>query len=91
MKMFHLSSPLCGVPKGPEVTGDHDGHYLSDNRAVTVRELAKNGGKADWSAHQGYGGHRGHGEGPLCEVWNCPTNSLWWPREQQKVGRGAAL
>lgn len=43
---FHLSSPLRGVPRVPEVTGDHDGHYPSGDRAGTVRELPMKGGKA---------------------------------------------
>lgn len=84
MKMFHLFSPLCGVPKVPEVTGDHNGHYPSDDQAGTVRELPMSGGKADWSAPQAYGGHRGHGEGLLCvdlvhqlTVVACKTAERW--------------
>lgn len=86
MKMFHLSSPLCGVPKVPEVTGDHSGHYLSDDQAGTVRELPMSVGKVDWSAPQGHGGHRGHGEGLLwVELHHQLTVVAWRTAEHWKT------
>lgn len=83
MKMFHLASLLCGVPKVPEVTGDHDGHYFPDDQAGTVKELPVSGGKADWPAPQGHGGHRGHREGVFCVEFH--HQLAWWPGEQQNV------
>lgn len=91
MKMFHLSSFLCGVPKVPEVRRNHDGHLLSDGQPVTnYKGAMPNGGEAEWSAHQLYGGHwcMCHGEATepcqdLSVKCSIAKTTLWWPREQK--------